>query len=244
MDTLSATDELSFALDETAFEVLAEGGVTAPPVDCLGLAERLGMAVATDGRQQARARFVRLAARGGGLNSILLRPEPRLERRQWAVAHEIGEWVAHRVFDRLALDPREASPAYREQVANLMASRLLLPTDWYATDAERCGWDLWALKERYRTASHELLARRMLDFSAPIVITVFDQGRLTWRRSNVPGRPPALAEWERACWEQVAATVAVHQAVRQFSRAVCWPVHEAGWRREILRTEAHELADG
>lgn len=238
------TDEMAFALDDVAFDLLAQALVTAPPIDSLELADRLGMAVATDGRQQPRARFVRLAsATGGGLDSIFLRPEPRWERRQWAVAHEIGEWVAHRVFDRLALDPRETSAALREQVANLLASRLLLPTDWFATDAERCGWDLLALKQRYCTASHELVARRMLDFSPPVVMTVFDRGQLTWRRSNVPGRPPALTEWERDCWEHVSTSGAPQQANRQFSRVNGWPVHEEDWRREILRTEAHEWAE-
>lgn len=238
------TEEMAYALDDVAFDLLAQAEVTQPPVDCLELADRLGMAVATDGRQQSRARFVRLASvAGNGMDSIFLRPEPRWERRQWAVAHEIGEWVAHRVFDKLALDPREAPPSLREQVANLLASRLLLPTDWFAADAERAGWDLAILKRRYATASHELVARRMLDFSPPVVVTVFDQGELTWRRSNVPGRPPALTDWEQACLDRVRTTAAPQQSERGFSRVAGWPVHEPTWRREILRTEAHELAD-
>lgn len=244
MFTEQTTNELAYALDAVAFDLLAQAELTCPPVDCLALADRLGMAVATDGRQQTRARFVRLpSACGAGLDSIFLRPEPRWERRQWAVAHEIGEWVAHLVFDKMALDPREASAALREQVANCLASRLLLPTDWFATDAERAGWDLLALKQRYRTASHELVARRMLDFSPPVVLTVFDQGQLTWRRSNVPGRPPAVASWEQECWRQVCATGNPQYAVRHFSRVSGWPVYEDSWRREILRTEAHELAE-
>jgi len=42
------------------------------------------------------------------------------------VAHEIGEHLAHRVFQRLAVDPRDTPSGTREQVANALASRLLL----------------------------------------------------------------------------------------------------------------------
>ncbi|MEA1952135.1 MAG: ImmA/IrrE family metallo-endopeptidase, partial [Planctomycetota bacterium] len=73
--------------------------------------------------------------------SILLRPDPRAERRQWAVAHEIGEHVAWRVFGRLGVDPREAGPDSRESVANQLAGRLLLPGEWFEADAVACGWD-------------------------------------------------------------------------------------------------------
>ena len=79
-----------------------------------------------------------------------MRPEPRLERQQWAVAHEIGEHVAYHVFAHWGVDPREAAPNARETVANNLAGRLLLPTAWFAADAAACGWDLMALKARYR----------------------------------------------------------------------------------------------
>ena len=115
-----------------------------------------------------------------------MRPEPRLERRQWAVAHEIGEHVAYRVFLQWGVDPRETAPKAREAVANNLAGRLLLPTAWFAADGAACGWDLLALKARYRTASHELIARRMLECRPPVIISIFDHRRISFRRSNFP----------------------------------------------------------
>jgi hypothetical protein len=237
-----AQEELAAALDATVAEVLAAGQVARPPVDALALARRFDFTVAWDHRQAGRARLVRLADRsaGGGL-SILLRPDPRPERRQWAVAHEIGEYFSLRVFDSLGIDPREAPPAAREKVANLLANRLLLPTDWFAADGPDCGWDLLDLKRRYRTASHELIARRMLDFAQPIIISIFDQERLEFRRGNGPGRVPRPAAIERDCWRQV------HESGRASGRLESgplvvrgWPIHEPHWRREILRAELPE----
>ena len=86
-----------------------------------------------------------------------------------AVAHEIGEHIAYRVFARWGADPVETAANAREQVANWLAGRLLLPTAWFAADGTACGWDLLALKARYNTASHELIARRMLECRPPVM---------------------------------------------------------------------------
>jgi len=85
--------------------------------------------------------------------------------------------------------------------------------------------------------SHELIARRMLECRPPVVISIFDQRRISFRRSNLPGRVPPPSPAEMECWDQV------HQ--RRISRrsepgrAVIqgWPIHEEGWKREILRME-------
>ena len=49
-----------------------------------------------DNRQQQRGR----AQRAAGVKQIYLRPEPREERHQWTVAHEIGEHFKSGVFAR------------------------------------------------------------------------------------------------------------------------------------------------
>lgn len=129
----------------------------------------------------------------------------------------------------------------RENIANLLASRLLLPTDWFQADAIANDWDLLDLKQRDGTASHELIARRMLDFSVPVVISIIDQERLEFRRSNVPGRVPPLAPIERDCWREVHADGSCVGPLRIGSAVVRgWPIHEPDWRREILRMELSE----
>ena len=235
-------EELAAGLDRVAVKILAEGGVRAPPVDAFALARALGLTVAWDDRQEGRARYVRLKGRSTGAPraTILLRHDPRLERQQWAVAHEIGEHAAARVFVQWGVDPRETSADAREIVANAMAGRLLLPPAWFAADAAACAWDLMALKARYPTASHELIARRMLECRPPVIISIFDQQRIMFRQSNLPGRAPPPSSAEMQCWRDVHFGAHPRQAQAGLRRIQGWPVHEEGWKREILRTELDE----
>ncbi len=237
-----ATEEISAALDAAIAELFESAGVREPPIDAVALARELGFALAWDDGQSSRARLVRVAGRStGGKLSILLKHDPRPERRQWAVAHEIGEYLSPRVSDALGLDPQTARIGDREKIANLLASRLLLPSDWFAADAVSSNWDLLDLKRRYATASHELIARRMLDFATPVVISIIDQGRLEFRRGNVPGRIPSLTPLERDCWNRIHASakpIGPEQAGSLTIRG--WPIHEPHWHREILRLELAE----
>lgn len=94
-----APEEFAAALDAVAGRIVETLDWQQEPIDCLRLARRLGVEVAYDSRQSGRGRIVSLA--GGPVQpaeSILLRPEPRPERVQWAVAHELGEKFACDVF--------------------------------------------------------------------------------------------------------------------------------------------------
>src|SRR4051812_34315417 len=231
-------DEFAAALDACAAEVLWEAGITEPPVDALAVAEGLQLVVTRDYSMSHRGRFVRLAEReenGGGVGTIVVGLAERPEREQGAGAHEIGESIAYRVFERLGVAFDEALPTARELVANRLASALLLPRRWFAGDGRELVWDLLELKERYNTASHELIARRMLEMRPPIVITVCDQGRVHWRRSNVTSRPPDLLREEKSAWREVhqtgVPTCETLDSETGLERVLCWPVHEPGWKR-------------
>jgi predicted transcriptional regulator len=234
----TAQEELAAALDAAVADVFAAVDWTAPPVDAIRLARTLGFAVAWDDRQSTRARFVRAHAGPGDLacRSILLRPEPRVERRHWAVAHEIGEQLAHGVAERLDIDASTAAAGVRERLANELAARILLPTAWFAAAAGACDWDLPALKKRFSTASHELIARRMLDFPPAIIITVFDNGGISFRRSNQANPTRRLLDAEVECLHAVRASSALCVVDGGAWRVQGWPVYEADWKREILRT--------
>ena len=236
-----APEELSTTLDEVALDALSGAGTSGPPVNAFAAASALGLVVAWDDRQSSRARFVRLARHGGtdaASGSIMLRHDPRAERRQWAVAHEIGEHLAQRVFAMLGVSASAAPPNAREQVANLLAARLLLPTPWFAEDGERFAWDLLQLKQRYTSASHELIARRMLDMPPPVIVSIFDHNRMTFRRSNLPGQAPAISREEAEC--RGAAHRSGKSACGQIGleTIAAWPIHEPDWKREIVRTTA------
>lgn len=245
-------DEYAATLDRCAEDALWEANVDWPPVDAFVVAKRLRLRVTTNDALRERARFVRpqqhRSNRVNGL--IVLGPEERPERRQWAVAHEIGEAIAYRVFETLGVDPAVAPDLERERVANALAGRLLAPRRWLNGVARDTEADLFALKEVFATASHELLARRLLECRRdPLVVSVFDNGQLTWRRWRAASGPPPMAPVERACREQSHARnepaweeplYADERVVAPIARVRCWPVHEADWRREILLTELYE----
>jgi len=139
-------EQFTIALDNCAKEVLAEGRITEPPVDAIQLADSLHLVIARDTAMPVRARFVRIGERGRtGRGTILVGEESRPERQQWAVAHELGESVAHRVFSALGIASVDIPPTAREQVANRLASCLLLPHDWFAADGCNLDWDLYEL---------------------------------------------------------------------------------------------------
>ncbi len=241
-------DEFAAALDVCAAEALWEAGVDRPPVDATAVAEGLQLVVARDFAMPYRGRFVRLAgcpALGGDQGTIVVGEAERPEREQWAIAHEIGESIAHRVFLRLGVAFDEALPTARELVANRLASALLLPRRWFAADGRELDWDLFELKDRYHTASHELIARRMLEMRPPIVITICDHGRVHWRKSNVTTRPPDLLREERVVWRETHETGLFAceslDAETGLQSVRCWPVHEPGWKREIIRSAIAEI---
>jgi hypothetical protein len=237
-------EELAAGLDRVVDDLLRKAAIETPPVDAFAVARALGVAVALDDRQEGRARYVRLSERRCGRRraTILLRPEPRRERQHWAVAHEIGEHVACHAFAGWGIDPRETPPNAREAVANNLAGRLLLPTAWFAADAAACDWDLMAMKLRYRTASHELIARRMLECRPSVIISIFDHERISFRQSNLPGRAPPPSTAEMQCWREVHRDNHPQRTRTGPCLIQGWPIHEEGWQREILRVEVDELA--
>ena len=238
------TVQFAAALDEVVQGLLAAGEIEQPPVDAFRVADAIGVLVARDDGQSGRARYARVSGQPGSRHAagntpaILIRSDPRPERRQWAVAHELGEHVAHEVFARLAVDPAEAPSAAREAVANYLASRLLLPSPWFSSVGRACDWELPHLKQTFVTASNELIARRMLDFEPAACISIFDQRRLTFRATNQPGRPPPPTPVERAC--RLAAHRSGQSVTKtgELLRVRVWPIHEPDWKREIVRTES------
>ncbi len=236
-------EQFSTTVEEVARAVLTEVDWYRPPVNLLEVADRLSLVVARDSTMGVRGRFVNLGTEGSSAQgTILIADDPRPERTQWSVAHEVGESIAHRVFVRLGVSLSDIPPAVRERVANQLASCLLLPREWFADDGESVGWDLLALKRIYSTASHELIARRMLAMSPTVIVTMFDQGAQQWRQSNTAVRPPKLSAAEsdvwRAAFETGHASACDDRDLPDGVRQIrSWPVHEPGWRREFVRTE-------
>jgi hypothetical protein len=221
-------EEVHQTVERAVEELLDQAGLTGPPVDAVALARRhLGLVVDSDRGQPQRAGV-------GRKNS--LRPEPTEEREQWTAAHAIGEHFKAKLLERLGIPPEQKRALAGGSLANLFAARLLAPGRWFAGDARALGFDLPGLKQRYRTASHEMLAWRMVDLPDPCIVTVVDDGRVHRRRSNAWRVRKELSGPERACQRLVQAHGRPH-ALREGGWSVQgWPVHREGRQREILRS--------
>jgi Zn-dependent peptidase ImmA (M78 family) len=190
------------------------------------------MVVCLDKRQTQRGR----AQRAAGQRAIYLRPEPREERHQWTVAHEIAEHLKPDLLNRLGITPQDAKAMMGESLANLFAYHLLVPTRWFAEDAAAAAYDLLALKDRYRTSSHEVLAWRFLDLPAPCIVTIVDNDKITRRRSNAWPTRRELSAAEAKCQRYVFTHGKPKRIAEEGWTVEGWPVHQLEWKREILRS--------
>jgi Zn-dependent peptidase ImmA (M78 family) len=226
-------EEVHETVDRMVEELLEAAGVSAPPVDAIKLAQgHLGMIVCLDRRQPQRGR----AQRASGRKQIFLRPEPSEERHQWTVAHEIGEHFKADILGRLGIEPGQTRAMSGESLANLFAHRLLVPAAWLRDDAPACDFDLPQLKARYTTASHEVIAWRLLDLPHPCIITVVDNGHIHRRRSNAWQTRKELGPPEEECQRYVNHYSRPRVVVRDGWTVQGWPVHQPDWKREILRS--------
>jgi Zn-dependent peptidase ImmA (M78 family) len=232
IDDLSR-EEVTAGVDRAVAKLLEAAGLDAPPVDAIALAQRhLGMTVCLDRGQPQRGR----AQRSGAGKQIFLRPEPTEERHQWTVAHEIGEHLKSSLLQALGIEPDQTRAMAGESLANLFAYRLLVPSCWFSGDASLLDYDVLKLKQRYRTASHEVIAWRLLDLPEPCVITILDNDHIHRRRSNAWRVRRQLEPAEQKC-QQYVHFYSRPRLVQEDNWTVHgWPVHQADWKREILRS--------
>lgn len=212
-------EEVHEAVDRAVLDLLSAADITQPPVNAIALAHHLGVDRGVDRTKKRRGR-----------------PEPSAEQQQWAVAHVIGEHIKPDLLRRLGIDPEQPRAMFGESLANLFANRLLVPTVWLCEEARTCGYDLLAIKERFSTASHEGIAWRLLDLPDPCIITIIDNDHVSRRRSNGPRVGKALSAPERRCQRQVHRHGQPHEVNEDGWRVQGWPVPQAEWKREILRS--------
>jgi hypothetical protein len=230
-------EDVCTAVDRLVEDLLDRAQLAGPPVDAIVLAQRhLDMVVCLDRRQPQRGR----AQRSGGRKQIYLRPEPTEERHQWTVAHEIGEHLKASLLERLGVAPGQTPALAGESLANLFAYRLLVPTRWFAADAPDTDYDVPELKRRYGTASHEVVAWRLLDLPEPCIISIIDNSHVSRRRSNSWQITRQLAPAELECQEYVNYYSRAHRVCRDGWTVCGWPVHQADWKREVLRSVMDE----
>jgi hypothetical protein len=230
-------EDMLLVIDRQVEELLARAGLCEPPVDAIALAQNiLGMLVCVDMQQPQRGR----AQRAGGQRVIYLKPEPTEERHQWTVAHEIGEHLKADLLARLGMDPADTRAMAGESLANLFAYHLLVPTRWFSGEARDAHYDLLKLKERYRTASHEVIAWRFLDLPEPCIVTIIDNEAISRRRSNAWPTRRRLEPCEERCARCVHENGRPTVVQENGWTVHGWPVHQLDWKREILRSVVDE----
>ncbi|HEY8504786.1 MAG TPA: hypothetical protein VIL46_09405 [Gemmataceae bacterium] len=196
MDDLPAEEVLE-AIERAVRALLEEAGVTPPPVDALALARgHFGWRVE---EVEAPPRRGRRRERGDTAGPIRLPAGLSEEARQAVAARRVGEVLEGRVLAELGA-PREGP---RPSLANRIAERLLLPLDAFARDARELGFDVLRLKERYWTASHEAIARRLPELPEPCVVALTEGERVVWRRGSAGAAGRRLTPAERRCREAV-----------------------------------------
>ena len=159
-----------------------------------------------------------------------------IEQQQWTVAQAIGDHLKPELLHRLGFPPDQRPPLMGESLPNLLAQRLLVPTDWLQNEARSCDYDLLQLKRRFPTASHEVIAWRLLDLSEPCIITLVDNDHIHRRRSNAYRVRKELSEPEKECQRYISRYSRPTVLRDQGWTVQGWPVHQEGWKREILRS--------
>ncbi len=226
---------LSEQIDQLTTQLVVDSQISGPPFDALEIATRLGVDVIFDRNQPTRARHKLIGKR----STIFLKPEARLERQQWSIAHELGEIFAGNILNNEGSthDPGPDRLPIREQIASEIGTRLLLPEPSFSRLSLNSQFDLAIMKSLFSTASYELIARRLVGLQPNLVISMFDQGKLI-RRLSINGHVRRdLEDQERLCWQRCHAENAQIRIHGEHILTRCWPVHEPTWKREFLMTE-------
>ena len=228
----------SDAVDRAVAVVLQQADIKAPPVDALDVAERMRLRVLEQKVMPVRGKLVRLSPQE---TLIVVRSDDRDERTQYALAHELGEYLASDVCRFAGEDWGGLSASMVEELAHLFAGRLLCPNPWFRDEAQACDGDLPTLKSIFETASHEVIALRLTHLEVPSVVTVMDNGAMVRRNANFSGSGGRrLLPLEQRLWESCHETGATQNEVSGSLQTQVWPVWERGFRREIIRTRALE----
>lgn len=218
-------DDLLEAIDRAVRTLLAGEGITQPPVDAITLAQdAFGLTVVEEepDDEPVPGRFGPRPPRRRS-REVVLRPDQSPEAQQAVCARACAKELVPGVLAKLGVTPGTENRSAANQLAGLIAPRLLLPTPWFERDARRAGFDVLELKERYRTVGYELILLRTLDVDEPAVVAVVDDGVASTRRSNRQAVGRALLPAEVLCCERVRAEREPQRVRRDGWTAQGWP---------------------
>lgn len=229
-------EELVDAIDRLVAGMLERAGVTAPPVNALAIAEHhLGIpieVVEPDDEEEQDGR--RRRPRGGG-SGVTIRTDMSAEQRQRAAADGIARLLLPDVYRKVGVVMGSETKQFAAHVRTLTVARVLIPNKLLRAALRDCKYDVPELHARFRTASMEAVAARLLDLDDFCVISIIDDGVVASRRCNRSQEGRKLSPAEQECFERVMELDLPHRARVGEWTAWGWPVPNRPFRRIILR---------
>ncbi len=227
------SEELFEAIDRLVAGLLERAGLREPPVDALFVAtEHLGLPVHEQAPSAGRGGRVYRHRTAGAVVSLV--PGMTYEQRHQAAAEGIVAALLPELCRKLHLPWPAEQRGLLTQFRPAFVPRLLLPTRWFRAALRECKHDLYALKERFRTASYEMIALRWLDSDTPCIVSIVDDGVPALRRSNTATVGKKLEPAEQICHDRIAQ---LQQPQRHRSggwTVYGWPIPDRLTQRIIL----------
>lgn len=127
-----------------------------------------------------------------GTRTLYLSPQPYEPRNQFTLFHELAE----------ARRPPWIPAEWKEKWCDRAAAALLLPRTAFTTSLVACRWDLAALRRRWRHASYEAIASRIVDVMPGVSMSTWRDELRRYRRGE------AGAELEQAEYVALAQAYA------------------------------------
>jgi hypothetical protein len=233
-----SAEELFDEIDRLVLGLLTRHGVSAPPVDAVGLAVRaFGYVVREEEEDDEPRRYgdrPKPKPRGRVLSFL---PTHSPTARNSLAARAVAKELIAELLPKLGVAPGTENKSAQGQLVGLIAPRLVLPTRWFATAARKANSDVVRLHDdTFPTVAYEWLSLRLLDLDDPCCIAVVDDGSVSTRRSNFAQLTKKLTEAEQACVEKVQSTEEPQVVRRDGWTARGWPIPGGPFNRIILRS--------
>jgi predicted transcriptional regulator len=238
-------EELFEAIDREIAGLFKQHQVDGPVVDAV---ELLQAAFNYTVRELDPEEEAELAARGQPQRPMRRRTREivfgstlSVEPRNLLCARAIAKELIPNILKKLGVSEGTENRSATTQLIGLISPRILLPTRWFEREAPRQAYDVWRLKDVFKTAGYEMIAARLLDLEEPCIIAIVDDGEVGGRRSNRMHTPKKLTPTEQKCLDKVAE-LGEPQTVRGESWTVRgWPIPTGPFNRIILRSVTDEL---
>jgi hypothetical protein len=172
-----------------------------------------------------------------GPNELILQADQSEESQQMLAARAIAKKLLPEIFTKLGIVPGTESKGAGQSIIGLIASRILLPTRWFISDARRAAFNLFELKQQYPGVNWDTLAWRMLEADdEPSIIAVIDDGSVSARRGNQASVNRKLTDAEEEAAALARETDEPATIRKEGWTATAWPTRGVPFRRIFVRS--------